>query len=243
MKDHPIPMFCAKSLVDYKTQDAPDLVDFFQVKGDQDIRDLKFDPNDKSKRLSSEMLEHHWEKHTQEASSEWPPWLKGDSVLRRIEQQDNHGDYQEQLETLMETRAKNDTPSSIFTEDRSDVEMFNATSPSTPTSASFSGENSLIKDRNEPEIEERSADNYSVPSDKPNYIQTTPQKPKLRPKTTNTGQSQLTRPSGVSKNTTAAKRQRRKSVMETTRRTCSQNFTKFYELDADGTSRTYRRYG
>ena len=235
-------MFCAESLVDYRTQDAPDLVGFTQAMRKQDIQDIKIEPNDKSKRLSPEPLMQYWERDTQETSSEWPPWMKGDPVLRRIEQQDKHDGFQESLKRLQEVRAGHGTPSSIFTEDRSNVEMSDETRPSTPTDASFSGENSLIKACNESEIKEQGTHSCHIPSDKPYDVQIVPQQPRPKHKTVNTGRSQLARPSGVSKDTSVAKRQRRKPIVATTRRTRSQNMTKFYQLDAKGTTKPYRRY-
>ncbi|KAL9117111.1 MAG: hypothetical protein Q9187_006354 [Circinaria calcarea] len=242
--DHPIPMFCVKSLVDYRTQDAPDLASFFQAKAEEDMQNLIIDPSYKSKRLSPEVVVQHWERDTQKASSsEWPAWLKADPVLCRIEQQNEHGDYQEERKRLPEREARHSSPWSTFTEDRSDVEMSNATRPSTPTSTFSRGETSLIKAYHEPSAKEQESDNSYISSNRPNSIQIASQTPKSKLKSTNTVRPQLTRSSGVSKNTNAAKRQLRRITAENTRRTRSQNMTKFYELDANGTTRTYRKFG
>ena len=237
-------MFCVNSLVDYRTQDAPDVAGFFQAKGEQDIQNLIINPNHKSKRLSPEVLAQYWERDTQKAlSSEWPAWLKADPVLCRIEQQNIHGDYQGEPKRLPEREARHGTPWSIFTEDRSDVEMSNATRPSTPTSTFSRDETSLIKAHHEPSAKEQESRSSCISSKQPNSVQIASQIPKSKLKPTNVVRSQLIRSSGVSKNTNAAKRQSRRITTENTRRTRSQNMTKFYELDTNGTTRTYRSYG
>ena len=250
MKDHLIPRFCPESLVDYRSQDQPVLVGFFQAKTDQEIRNLKIDPNSKSRRLSQDTLEQYWERDIRGAPPEWPPWLKGDSVLHRIEQQGEHDDIQktfrqlqEQSKRYFEAGTGHDTSPSIFTEDRSDVEMSDITKPSTPTSTFSSEEIPLIKASDEQEIRECRAPDSSVQSKKFDDIQITPQRTKPKHKTANTSRSQLRRPSNVSKNKTPNKRQRGKGVVKCTRRTRSQNVTKFYELKIDGTATTYRKYG
>lgn len=239
--DHPIPMFCAGSLVDYGTQNAPDLVGFLQAKAEQDLSDIKIDPYGRSKRLSPEALERYWERDTQGASSEWPPWLKQDSVLRRMKQQDQRDDYREAIKNFWEAKARNSAPSSIFTEDRSDVKMSDATRPSTPTGASYSGGNQSIKAYNGPGITEQGVADSLAPSNKPNAIRTAQQRSKPKLKTTKMARTQLTRPSGVRKNMRTAMRQEGEGIVET-RRTRSRNVTKFYELDATSTARTYRSY-
>ena len=225
-------MFCDKSLIDYRTQDAPDLMGFFLVKGDQDTRNLEVKPNEKSRRLSPEMLIEHWERSTEDTSSEWPPWLKGDSVLCRIGRQNDFDDHQETNERLREARAKYGTPSSIFTEDRSDVEMSDGTTPSTPVEAPYSGENLLIMARNKPKIKDS-----SLSCDKLGDTRIGPQRSKRKKKITYSGGSQLRGPSGIRKNATVTKRWRENKFMKPTRRTRSQKVSKFYELAADGTTR------
>ena len=242
---HLIPWFCAKSLVDYRTQDAPTLVDLYQSKTDQDIWGLQIDPSAPSKRLSQSALERRWEWETQEGPGEWPPWLKGDAVLQRVQQQESNALYQEQARLGKEIIARRGTPpSSIYTEDRCDMGMPNAmSSPSPPTGTSFYDEGSLTKPANElttpvQEANERSREGPSAFRD---TQQSTSRRAKRKLKTADIDQSRFTRASGVRKNTDTTRRRRGTDGPMAARSTRSQHVSKFYELDATGFARSYRR--
>ena len=239
-------MFCANSLVDYRTQDAPELLGFFQARGDQDLAILQIDLNSRSKRLSPEILEEYWQRSTQDVSSEWPPWLQQDPVLRRIKEQGTRDDSQERLEAFRRCWEGTVSPSpsrSVFNQERGDVEMPDAAGLPTPNSSPLSEETLQIKTGNQPEIQEWNADSSRAQIKKSDDNQAAPQLPKPKHKTRKERRSQLTRPSKVTKNATVAKKYRGKDIGETTRRARSQNTTKFYELDPNGSARTYRGHG
>ncbi|MCJ1402226.1 hypothetical protein MMC11_005446 [Xylographa trunciseda] len=238
LTDHPIPMFCAKSLVAQRTPDTPDLVALSQIKENQDIRGLKVIPNGKSKRMSEEELEQYWEIDSQEIKPEWPPWLKGDLVLRRIEQQGSKYDYTEKLKKMDEFMAGCDTPHSIFTEEMS----IGRRSPSS-TAATSSGKNSLHEAGKNSGTQDGQGNNSPPSVKQSSDIQPAPPIPKATHKTKRGRQSQLTRASRVNKNITKRKSQRANTNGGITRGTRSQNVTKFYELDANGTPKPHRVYG
>lgn len=220
MIDHPIPMFCPKTLVDYRTQDAHDLSCCFEAKGDQDIRDLKIDPEDKSKRLSQNAIEKYWETSTQEGPADWPPWLKGDIVLQRIAQLDQNNDYKRRIPMTLEEGQKvgESPPSLIFTESQSDLEMSGSTRPSASPNSSSNDDSSFNKPTAEPIIEGQGAayPSHSNRSGMPDSQPVPSSRPKRTKKSTDKGHARLTRASGVRKKTGNSKKGGRKGISKTT---------------------------
>ena len=220
-------MFCPKTLVDYRTQDALDLSCCFEAKGDQDIRDLKIDPKDKSNRLSQNAIEKYWETSTQEGPADWPPWLKGDAVLQRIAQPDQNNDYKRRISMTLEEGQKvgESPPSLIFTESQSDLEMSSSTRPLASPNSSSNDDNSFNKPNAESIIESQGTAHPSH-SNRPG-MPGNPPVPSSRPKRTKNptdkGHARLTRASGVRKKTAHSKKGGRKGISKTTGQTQLQN--------------------
>lgn len=67
--DHPIAFFCPQTLVEYRSQE---LMPFPENRNLLRVQDLKVEPDDKSRRLDQEPLEHHWAVKSQDTSLELP---------------------------------------------------------------------------------------------------------------------------------------------------------------------------
>ncbi|KAF7511799.1 hypothetical protein GJ744_003530 [Endocarpon pusillum] len=231
MIDHPIPMFCPKTLVDCRTQDAHDLSCCFEAKCDQDIRDLKIDPEDKSKRLSQSAIGKYWETSTQEGPEDWPPWLKGDAVLQRIAQLDQNNDYKRRIPMTLEEGQKvgESPPSLVFTESQSDLEMSSSTRPLSSRNCSSDDDNLFNKPNDELIIEGQGAAHspHSNRSGRPDNKPVPSSRPKRTNKSTDKGHARLTRVSGVRKKTTKSGKGGRqggkKGISTTTGQTQLQN--------------------
>jgi hypothetical protein len=77
--DHPIPYFCPASLLEYRSQDQPDFMDFEEQHRIR-LEDLESKPGDPSRRLDSEALERSWEKICPPFLP-LPLWTRGDSEI------------------------------------------------------------------------------------------------------------------------------------------------------------------
>ncbi len=82
--DHLIPFFCPKSLVDYQSQDAPELMDYLACQKRIRIEDLEINQGDGSRRLDQDMLEKAWVLDSQQDLRDVPFWAKADPVVRQI---------------------------------------------------------------------------------------------------------------------------------------------------------------
>ena len=107
-------MFCAPSLVEYKSAHLPDLIGFFQAKQHQELQQLNINEGEPSKRFPLEELEQCWQSEPRE-TSEWPPWLKRDPILYRIAQ--NEG--------LQEAASKEHISPRLWTEEVADIQIAN----------------------------------------------------------------------------------------------------------------------
>lgn len=81
LSDHPIPFFCPKALIDYRSQE---LMPFLQNQNRVTIEELRIEPGDSSRRLDQAMLEDSWAVEFHETLADPPIWAKGDAVLQKI---------------------------------------------------------------------------------------------------------------------------------------------------------------
>jgi hypothetical protein len=82
--EHPISTFCSRSLVDYRSMDAPDMMKFLDKRHQIQVEDLQINEDDVSKRLDDEMLSRYWDQETEEKPLKLPPWFKEDKVIEQI---------------------------------------------------------------------------------------------------------------------------------------------------------------
>ncbi|MCJ1270875.1 hypothetical protein MMC22_010772 [Lobaria immixta] len=106
---HPIPIFCLRTLLSYRSMDAPDLMGFLEFRRRADMNELRIEPGAESKRLAEDKLESYWD---MEEPMKLPFWAEDDEVLQQIlrtkpASNETHSDISDQF-----------TPNSIFTEDR-----------------------------------------------------------------------------------------------------------------------------
>lgn len=81
--DHPIPFFCPKALVNYRSQEVPYFMDQLARKRLQ-LDDMKIKSEDKSRRLDQDILEKLWIMDYQQDLSDVPFWAKADPVVRQM---------------------------------------------------------------------------------------------------------------------------------------------------------------
>ena len=82
--EHPIPIFCPRSLIDHRSMDELDFLEAQEHRQRELIEEIKIEPDDISKRLSREILERCWVMESQERSLELAPWFKNDETLQLI---------------------------------------------------------------------------------------------------------------------------------------------------------------
>ncbi|KAL8813517.1 MAG: hypothetical protein Q9200_000191 [Gallowayella weberi] len=83
-EEHPLnPFFCPPSLVDYKSQDEPAMLDYISKQYHVGPEDIKIQDTDKSKRLDQEDWERYMAWNPVDATVETPYWARGDPVLRQ----------------------------------------------------------------------------------------------------------------------------------------------------------------
>ncbi|KAL8722594.1 MAG: hypothetical protein Q9225_000950 [Loekoesia sp. 1 TL-2023] len=87
-KEHAFPLFCPQSLVDYRSQDIPDLMAFLNSRHHLRPEALKIEEGEKSKRLDQEILEKCWTQESQGAPMRIPFWANADEVLQQVIRQD-----------------------------------------------------------------------------------------------------------------------------------------------------------
>jgi hypothetical protein len=87
--EHPIPSFCAQSLIEYRSMDAPPLFRYLDARNRTKIEELKIEEGDSSRRLPDRTLERYWDMNSQETPSRLPPWAKTDKTLQRIIEKSN----------------------------------------------------------------------------------------------------------------------------------------------------------
>ncbi|KAL8773768.1 MAG: hypothetical protein Q9209_001536 [Squamulea sp. 1 TL-2023] len=86
-KEHAFPFFCAPSLVDYKSQHFPDMMEYISTIHHLNTEDIKIQDTDKSKRLEQEHWEQHMARKPDEATVDLPFWAKADGVTLQIMRQ------------------------------------------------------------------------------------------------------------------------------------------------------------
>ncbi|MCJ1267513.1 hypothetical protein MMC22_007398 [Lobaria immixta] len=107
---HAIPIFCPRTLLSYRSMDAPDLMEFLEFRRRADMNELRIEQGAESKRLAEDKLESYWD--MEEEPMKLPFWAEDDEVLQQILRtkpmsNETHSDISDQF-----------TPNSIFTEDR-----------------------------------------------------------------------------------------------------------------------------
>lgn len=90
---HPIPFFCPKSLVQYKSQDFPDMIEYLGNRHYIDSEKVTIKKTDKSRRLDQELLERRWIRRPLDVPiNDIPPWFKADGVVQQMIRQSAHQD-------------------------------------------------------------------------------------------------------------------------------------------------------
>ncbi|KAL8651929.1 MAG: hypothetical protein Q9210_002984 [Variospora velana] len=83
-ENHPFPFFCPQSLVEYKSQDFPDMMEYSSRRHHLEPEDIKIQENDKSKRLDQDLLEQCWVRRPDNGTMDIPFWARGDGVVKQI---------------------------------------------------------------------------------------------------------------------------------------------------------------
>ncbi|KAL8944838.1 MAG: hypothetical protein Q9211_000445 [Gyalolechia sp. 1 TL-2023] len=82
---HPFAVFCPKSLVEYKSQDFPDMIEYLGNRHYIDSKKVKIKETDKSRRLDQELLEQNWIRRPLDGPiRDIPPWFMADDVVQQI---------------------------------------------------------------------------------------------------------------------------------------------------------------
>ncbi|KAI4217824.1 MAG: hypothetical protein L6R36_009259, partial [Xanthoria steineri] len=84
---HAFPLFCPSSLVDYKSQDFPDMMEYISNRHYLEPDDIKIQETDKSKRLDQEHWEQSMARKPDEATVDLPFWAGADGVTLQITRQ------------------------------------------------------------------------------------------------------------------------------------------------------------
>ncbi|KAI4273967.1 MAG: hypothetical protein LQ337_004266 [Flavoplaca oasis] len=86
-QEHAFPLFCPTSLIDYKSQDFPDMMEYISNKHHLDPEDIKIQDTDKSKRLDQK----HWDLYMgwkpDDATVALPFWARAEGVTLQIMRQ------------------------------------------------------------------------------------------------------------------------------------------------------------
>ena len=77
--EHVIPLFCPQTLVEYRSLEAPELVETFGQEHRARMEELHIERHYPSKRLTPEVLEQYWEQRSQEEAPKSPPWVLRDT--------------------------------------------------------------------------------------------------------------------------------------------------------------------
>ncbi|KAI4145419.1 MAG: hypothetical protein LQ341_002399 [Variospora aurantia] len=83
-EEHAFPFFCLQSLVEYKSQDFPDMMEYSSRIHHLEPEDIKIQDTDKSKRLDQELLEQCWIRRPDNPTMDIPFWAKADGVVQQI---------------------------------------------------------------------------------------------------------------------------------------------------------------
>ncbi|KAL8830861.1 MAG: hypothetical protein Q9170_005544 [Blastenia crenularia] len=85
---HPFPLFCQKSLVEYKSQDFPDMIEYLGNRHYIDSEKVEIQETDRSRRLDGELLEQHWMRRPLDVPiRDVAPWFKTDVVVQQMMRQ------------------------------------------------------------------------------------------------------------------------------------------------------------
>ncbi|KAL9594241.1 MAG: hypothetical protein Q9219_007143 [cf. Caloplaca sp. 3 TL-2023] len=83
-EEHPFDFFCHQSLISYKSQDLPDMMEYLNSRHCLRPEELKVQAGERSKRLDQKSLERYWIQRPEETTIEIPFWAKADGVVRQI---------------------------------------------------------------------------------------------------------------------------------------------------------------
>ncbi|KAL8906380.1 MAG: hypothetical protein Q9207_002092 [Kuettlingeria erythrocarpa] len=83
-EQHAFPLFCPQSLVEYKSQDFPDMMGYMSSIHHLEPEDVKIKDTDKSNRLDQELLEQYWTRRPDNATMDIPFWAKADGFVQQI---------------------------------------------------------------------------------------------------------------------------------------------------------------
>ncbi|KAL8725591.1 MAG: hypothetical protein Q9166_007256 [cf. Caloplaca sp. 2 TL-2023] len=89
LEPHPFDFFCPQTLVNCRSMDIPDLMNYLNHQNILKPEELKIKEGDRSKRLDQDILERHWVQKSQERPLRVPFWANADGVVQQIIRQDS----------------------------------------------------------------------------------------------------------------------------------------------------------
>lgn len=116
--EHPITIFCPRTLLSYRSMDAPALMEFLEFRRRAEMDELMIEQGAGSIRLADDMLESYWDMDMEEMAMKLPFLAQHDEILQQIirTQPAYHATHSDNSDHF--------TPNSIFTED---IESFKET--------------------------------------------------------------------------------------------------------------------
>ncbi|KAL8834705.1 MAG: hypothetical protein Q9170_003632 [Blastenia crenularia] len=125
--DHPFDPFCPQNLVDFRSQDDPDTLDYLNSRSRFKPSELSVREGDSSNRLKEEDLKQYWARMgSQGPQMPTPFWARADKVVQQIRQQEGsrkspisppspvpHNRDEHSDDTMSDTPALDDSMTSI----------------------------------------------------------------------------------------------------------------------------------
>ncbi|KAL9013850.1 MAG: hypothetical protein Q9173_001479 [Seirophora scorigena] len=229
-ENHPFPFFCPQSLVDFKSQDFPDMMEYTSNVHHLEPEDVKIQDTDKSKRLDQELLEQYWIRRPDNPKLDIPFWAKADGVVQQIIRQSGR-----QEASISPSPSPLQTPSLLSDYPVSaSPSADDVVTDSTNTSIEIEGANYIIRlpCPHEAPLTHVSQDEFPTGDSKKHILKGRPRElRKRRPRaTTKAAVWHASKDSRIIK-----------SSWKPAMGLRSRNVTEFYELGCDGKGAYYRR--
>lgn len=238
--EHSIPLFCPQSLVEYRSMDAPDLIEFLGDQNHLPIEELRIEQGDTSRRLADETLEIFWDRKSQEQSLELPMWTKGDEILQHV----IGASCQYRAARLHTANLR--TPSSLSAESGGDVISSYNTLTALPSLGSDPGRSIQppLPDHKSQEIE---IERKSMPELPSKRLRRSTRSSTYHRSQRNLRTSEASKPRQTRTLHARERRLRRttriqKGTSQSAMPTRSRDISEFYELGLDGVPRSYRTF-
>ena len=134
-------MFCPKALINYKTQDYPQVMDFIGNQHPVRLDEIKLHPDNRSRRLGHDSLEHMWTRGSPEMA-ELPMWAKQDEFVRNLLVDQESASQSMSMEGIESTKSLNPsqspgTPSSLGAQSQKHAQATLKAIQETPTKPRF----------------------------------------------------------------------------------------------------------